>query len=72
MSEVRQGKCPTCKIAYRWPGRHSSAGRVRLKQSYCMKCGTRLRATTHLLQWPWVAAKRVSFDVKTGKFFIGE
>ena len=37
-----QGKCPKCKIAYRF------ACPARLKDAYCPDCGTKLAATTYL------------------------
>jgi len=46
--ELRQGKCPNCKVAYRWP-----AIIMPLKMAYCPNCGTKLIPTTHLLKWPW-------------------
>lgn len=42
-----QGKCLTCRKAFRW------TRRVRLKDAYCFYCGDKLRSTTHLLRWPW-------------------
>jgi uncharacterized paraquat-inducible protein A len=42
-----QGKCLKCKVGVRFD--HPA----RLKDAYCARCGTKLRATTHLLKWPW-------------------
>lgn len=50
MREI-QGKCPTCKIAFRFHPRREVS---RLKDAYCPRCGTKLQATTHLIKWPWI------------------
>lgn len=52
MSELRQGKCLRCKLAYRWPFR-VGARVMRLKDAYCPKCGDKLLSTNHLLRWTW-------------------
>jgi uncharacterized paraquat-inducible protein A len=44
----RQGKCPKCQIAFRWPPKVRQTSRAA-----CPKCGEKLQATTHLLRWTW-------------------
>lgn len=47
--ELRQGKCLTCKVAFRWP-----AKLMRLRDAYCPRCASKLISTNHLLRWPWI------------------
>lgn len=51
----RQGKCETCHVRYIWPAKQCT-----LKRALCPKCGSKLKGTTHLLQWPveYVSAVR--------------
>jgi len=52
MAETRQGKCTACRVAYRWRAHK----RAPLKRAYCGVCGESLKATSHLLKWPWFEA----------------
>jgi hypothetical protein len=47
MSDKTQGKCPKCKVAYRFdcPSR--------LKDARCPKCASALKRTTYLFKGPW-------------------
>lgn len=47
--EYRQGKCPKCKIAFRWPTKDRP-----LKLAHCPRCNEKLQPTTRFLLWPWV------------------
>ena len=73
MSEMKktQGKCPKCKVAYRWPTKHDYLGNIQLKNSHCMECKTKLKPTSHLLQWPWLEAMVVAYAKGRKEFYIG-
>jgi hypothetical protein len=47
MSEYTQGKCPKCKVAYRF------MCPARLKDAYCPEDGSKLVATSYLYRGPW-------------------
>ena len=59
--ELRQGKCPKCKVAFRWPAKDRP-----LYLAYCPRCKHRLYPTTHLLRWPWVFWK----TSKRGNYYL--
>ena len=44
---MRQGKCPECKVAYRF------AMPDVLSMAKCPKCNTRLVRTSYLFKGPW-------------------
>ncbi len=44
-TRVEQGKCPGCRLAFRW------TGLPRLRDTYCPNCRGRLQRTSHLLEW---------------------
>ena len=50
-----QGKCVSCKVAYRW------SGRPLLKQAFCLKCSQPLVRTSYLLEWEWIDRKPATF-----------
>lgn len=43
---AKQAKCTKCKVRYVWKREHP------LGRSFCVKCGERLKGTTHILAWP--------------------
>jgi len=47
MNAYTQGKCPRCKVAYRF------ACPARLRDAYCPVCDSKLKQTTHLFRGPW-------------------
>lgn len=59
----RQGKCESCKKAFRWP-----IDFMRLKDAYCPLCGNKLQATTHLLRWPWIFRNPINVSESIKKF----
>lgn len=56
---MRQGKCSSCHVAYRWPARAR-----KLEGAFCPRCGHKLRQTTYRLSWPWheIAAPLSAFE----------
>lgn len=44
-----QGKCPACRVAFRWEGA------TKLRDAACPRCGAKLVPTTYLFAGPWVS-----------------
>lgn len=55
---TRQGKCTKCRVRWVWPDKRTEP---RVREAHCPECGTKLKATTHLLNWPVKRVSRVLF-----------
>lgn len=59
-ARTRQGKCTTCRVAYRWP---QTATQPRVLEAYCPRCGDKLQRTTYTLVWRWVYELPVRYPI---------
>lgn len=59
---VTQGKCTTCRLRLTWP-----AGKPKLRDAYCSKCGTKLERTSSQLDWPGVVCQPVTANHPTAR-----
>lgn len=62
MADVTQGKCPACRMAFRW------SASVKLREAYCPNyaCGSKLVATSKFYEGSWHDSTPITVSAAPG------
>jgi DNA-directed RNA polymerase subunit RPC12/RpoP len=65
MKTIRQGKCSGCQIAFTW-----KAGRMRVSDARCPKCGGKLVRTSYQFSGQWYSLDGYAVDMNGQRLAI--